>query len=87
MQRVMLCDKELIRVQKAVFKARDLGLVVNAGHGLNYQNVSRIVEIEGMRGLYIGHSIISRAVLVGLERAVREMKDLINTSIISQGRH
>lgn len=77
-------DKELMRVQKAVFKARDVGLVVNAGHGLNYQNVSKIVEIEGMRGLYIGHSIISRAVLVGLERAVREMKDLINTSIISQ---
>lgn len=77
-------DKELMRVQKAVFKARDVGLVVNAGHGLNYQNVSKIVEIEGMRGLYIGHSIISRAVLIGLERAVREMKDLINTSIISQ---
>lgn len=77
-------DKELMRVQKAVYKARDLGLVVNAGHGLNYQNVSRIVEIEGVRGLYIGHSIISRAVLVGLERAVREMKDLIITSFISQ---
>jgi len=78
-------DKELMRVQKAVFKARDVGLVVNAGHGLNYLNVSRIVEIEGIRGLYIGHSIISRAVLVGIERAVREMKDLINTSLISQG--
>jgi pyridoxine 5-phosphate synthase len=80
-------DRELMRVQKAVHTARDLGLVVNAGHGLNYQNVSRIVEIEGMRGLYIGHSIISRAVLVGIERAVREMKDLISASQISQGRH
>ena len=79
-----LREKELIRVQKAVYRARDLGLVVNAGHGLNYQNVSRIVEIEGMRGLYIGHSIISRAVLVGIERAVREMKDLINRSFLSQ---
>jgi pyridoxine 5-phosphate synthase len=77
-------EKELMRVQKAVSKARDLGLVVNAGHGINYQNVSKIVEIEGMRGLYIGHSIISRAVLVGIERAVREMKELINASIISQ---
>ena len=76
-------DKELLRVQKAVLKARDLGLVVNAGHGLNYHNVSFIAEIEGMRGLYIGHSIISRAVLIGIERAVREMKDLIKTSIIS----
>ena len=76
-------EKELLRVQKAVLKARELGLVVNAGHGLNYQNVTRIVEIEGMRGLYIGHSIISRAVLIGIERAVREMKDLINASVIN----
>jgi len=82
-----LRDKELLRLQKAVLKARELGLVVNAGHGLNYQNVSKIVEIEGMRGLYIGHSIISRAVLVGLERAVREMKNLIDASKITQIRH
>jgi len=79
-------EKELLRVQKAVLKAWEFGLVVNAGHGLNYQNVSRIVEIEGTRGLYIGHSIISRAVLVGIERAVREMKDLINASIMTRGR-
>ncbi|MDP1759359.1 MAG: pyridoxine 5'-phosphate synthase, partial [Thermodesulfovibrionales bacterium] len=46
----------------------------NAGHGLNYFNVKNIAAIEGLRGLYIGHSIISRAVLVGIERAVREMK-------------
>ena len=75
-------ENELFRVQKAVLKARQLGLVVNAGHGLNYQNVSGIAEIEGMRGLYIGHSIISRSVLIGIERAVREMKDLINASVI-----
>ncbi|MBS1115567.1 MAG: pdxJ [Nitrospirae bacterium] len=79
-------EKELLRVQKAVLKAGEFGLVVNAGHGLNYQNVSRIVEIEGTRGLYIGHSIISRAVLVGIERAVREMKELINASIMTRGR-
>ena len=75
-------DKELLRVQKAVLKARELDLFVNAGHGLNYQNVSKIAEIEGIRGLYIGHSIISRAVLTGIERAVREMKDLIDFSIV-----
>jgi len=80
-------EKELLRVQKAVLKARGLGLAVNAGHGLNYQNVSRVAEIEGMRGLYIGHSIISRAVLVGIERAVREMKDLINASIVTRRSH
>jgi pyridoxine 5-phosphate synthase len=81
-----LQEKELLRVQKAVLKARELGFIVNAGHGINYQNVSKIVKIEGMRGLYIGHSIISRAVLVGMERAVREMKDLMSASIMTQGR-
>ena len=75
-------EKELLRVVTAVSKARQIGLVVNAGHGLNYYNVSGIAGIEGVRGLYIGHSIISRAVLVGIERAVREMKNLIDTSSI-----
>jgi pyridoxine 5-phosphate synthase len=70
-------DKELARVMKAVRTAVDLGLLANGGHGLNYFNVGRIAEIQGVRGLYIGHSIISRAVLVGIERAVREMKELI----------
>lgn len=73
-------ERELLRIVKAVRKALDVGLKTNAGHGLNYTNVSRIAEIEGIRGLYIGHSIISRAVLVGLERAVREMKELIKAS-------
>jgi pyridoxine 5-phosphate synthase len=52
-------------------------LLANAGHGLNYFNVKNIASIAGIRGLYIGHSIISRAVLVGIERAVREMKGLM----------
>jgi pyridoxine 5-phosphate synthase len=71
-------ERELLRVIGAVEKAVDIGLKANAGHGLNYFNVSRIAEIEGIRGLYIGHSIISRAVLVGLERAVREMRELMD---------
>ncbi len=70
-------DKEFLRVVSAVKEALNLGLLVNAGHGLNYFNVSKIAAIKGIRGLYIGHSIISRAVLIGMERAVREMKDLI----------
>ena len=70
-------DKELARVIKSVRKAVEMDLLPNAGHGLNYFNVSAIAELEEIRGLYIGHSIISRAVLVGLERAVREMKELI----------
>ncbi len=68
---------ELLRVVEAAKFAHDLGLEVNAGHGLTYYNVRPIAEIEELRGLYIGHSIISRAVLVGIEQAVREMKALI----------
>lgn len=70
-------EKELSRVIRAIQSGLDLSLLVNAGHGLNYFNVSRIASIHGLRGLYIGHSIISRSVFVGLERAVREMKDII----------
>lgn len=70
-------ERELARVVTAVKKALDTGLLVNAGHGLNYLNVSRIASVEGVRGLYIGHSIVSRAVFVGMERAVREMKKMI----------
>ncbi|MGB9714914.1 MAG: pyridoxine 5'-phosphate synthase [Thermodesulfovibrionales bacterium] len=70
-------EKELLRVMNAVKHAIDIGLTVNAGHGLNYFNVTKIANIKGIRGLYIGHSIVSRAVLVGMERAVREMKELI----------
>ena len=73
-------EEELSRVIHAVRYALDVGLVVNAGHGLNYFNVVKVASIKGIRGLYIGHSIISRAVFVGMERAVREMKELIKQS-------
>ncbi|HIK36875.1 MAG: pyridoxine 5'-phosphate synthase [Geminocystis sp.] len=66
--------KELKILQEGTKMARDLGLRVNAGHGLTYWNVYPVACIEGIEELNIGHSIISRAVLVGLERAVREMK-------------
>jgi pyridoxine 5-phosphate synthase len=71
-------EKEVTRIVNAVKCALNAGLLVNAGHGLNYFNVIKIVSIPGLRGLYIGHSIISRAVFVGLEKAVREMKTLIS---------
>ena len=73
-------EKELHMVIEAVKVGNKLGLLVNAGHGLNYFNIKNIAAIEGIRGLYIGHSIISRAVLVGIERAVREMKELIGST-------
>ncbi|WP_066349442.1 pyridoxine 5'-phosphate synthase [Geminocystis sp. NIES-3708] len=67
-------QKEFIALQKGTQQALELGLRVNAGHGLTYWNVYPVACIEGMEELNIGHSIISRAVLVGLERAVKEMK-------------
>ncbi len=68
---------ELGKIQNAIRAGRKLGLGVNAGHGLNYQNVQDVVALGGIDEYNIGHSIISRAVLVGLERAVREMGALI----------
>jgi pyridoxine 5-phosphate synthase len=69
--------REFEKIFEACKLAHKLGLTVNAGHGLNYQNVRQIAKIKEIYELNIGHSIISRAVLVGLERAVREMKQLI----------
>jgi pyridoxine 5-phosphate synthase len=68
---------ELRKVIAAVAQARKLDLFANAGHGLNYQNIKEIAAIKEIRGLYIGHSIISRAMLVGIETAVREMISLM----------
>ena len=64
---------ELARLQQAAEFGADLGLAVVAGHGLDYHNVGPIVEISPIEELNIGHSIVSRAVLVGLERAVLDM--------------
>jgi len=54
-----------------------MGFKVLAGHGLTYTNVSRIVDVQEIEELNIGHTIIARAALVGLDRAVREMKALL----------
>ncbi len=69
---------ELERIQKACAAAHQLGLIVHAGHGLHYRNAKPISTIPHMHDLNIGHSIIAHAVFVGLERAVREMKNLIS---------
>lgn len=68
---------ELNRVKKAVAEGLKIGLSVNAGHGLKFSNVRKIAAIKGLRGLYIGHSIISHALYLGIEKTVREMKRLI----------
>jgi pyridoxine 5-phosphate synthase len=71
---------ELGKIEEAIKAGRKLGLRVNAGHGLNYQNIRPILALGGVEEYNIGHSIISRAVLVGLDRAVREMADLVHGS-------
>jgi pyridoxine 5-phosphate synthase len=58
-------------------RIRALGMMLHAGHGLNYHNVQPVARLPDMHELNIGHAIIARAVLVGLERAVREMKELV----------
>ncbi|MEJ5286491.1 MAG: Pyridoxine 5'-phosphate synthase [Candidatus Kapaibacterium sp.] len=75
---------ELERLKKAADYAKNSGLRVVAGHGLNYRNVFDICLISSIEELSIGHSIISRAAFVGLERAVREMIDAINYAVLSR---
>jgi pyridoxine 5-phosphate synthase len=70
--------EQLVALTNAGRLTCDLGMHLHAGHGLNYHNVVPVARIARMRELNIGHSIISRAVLVGMERAVREMKLLIH---------
>ncbi len=69
---------ELDRIQEASNWALQQGLVLNMGHGLTYRNVQPIARITGLNELNIGHSIISHAMMVGMERAVHEMKSLID---------
>ena len=69
--------EEFEKLREASRLAHALGLKVNAGHGLNYENVYRMKQIEDLYELNIGHSIIARSVFVGLEQAVNEMKNLI----------
>lgn len=71
-------DAELARLARAAERARELGLVVNAGHGLNYENLPALLAaVPGLRELNIGHAIVCRAVFFGLETAVREMVKLM----------
>jgi len=69
--------EELARIELAVQKGLDLGLQVNAGHGLHYHNVQPVAAIPGISDLNIGHAIVCRAIFVGFQEAVREMKRLM----------
>jgi pyridoxine 5-phosphate synthase len=70
-------QEELERIRASARYASDIGLIVNAGHGLHYGNVGPIAGIETVAELNIGHAIVSRAVFDGLTAAVRDMKDLM----------
>ena len=73
-------DAQQLELQRLLDSAAGivgLGMQLNAGHGLNYRNVQPVARINGMHELNIGHAIVSRAVMLGLERAVRDMKRLI----------
>lgn len=69
--------EEIERIKIAATHAQKLGLLVNAGHGINYLNIGELLEIFPFNELNIGHSIVSRAIFVGLKEAVVEMKNLI----------
>ena len=68
---------EVARLGRAAEHARSKGLAVHAGHGITYENVGLVARIGAIEELNIGHSVVSRAVLVGMERAVSEMRDLM----------
>lgn len=70
--------KELQRLRLGAVRGHDLGLVVNAGHGINYVNIAEVRTLPHLHELNIGHSIVSRALFTGVEEAVREMKTRMN---------
>ena len=70
-------DAELEKIAAAIRVGRECGLGINAGHGLNYRNVLPVAAISEIDEFNIGHAIVGHAILVGMERAVREMKALL----------
>lgn len=70
-------EREFLKISEAVRYGQELGLVVNAGHGLDYHNVKPVAALPGVNELNIGHSIVARALFTGFKAAVREMKALM----------
>ncbi|MCG6896026.1 MAG: pyridoxine 5'-phosphate synthase [Thiocapsa sp.] len=79
------CSSALARIRRGVELGLALGLQVNAGHGLDYHNVKAIAAIRGVRELNIGHAIVARAIFSGLDRAVRDMKEVMDAA--ARGSH
>lgn len=80
-----LLSEEVQRLRRAAALGRSLGLDIHAGHGLTYENVAAIARITEIEELNIGHSVVSRAVLVGMEGAVRELKETIRVARLQPG--
>lgn len=80
-------SQELARLRRAAAHAHARGLAVHAGHGLTYENVGNVAAIREIEELNIGHSVVSRALFVGMERAVREMRALIEAARGQEYRH
>src|SRR5690606_41040078 len=78
--------EELARIRSAGAAIRTLGMRFNAGHALNYFNVQPVAALDGVRELHIGHAIVSRALFVGMQEAVREMKRLIRGAAAARWR-
>lgn len=77
-QNIAQTETEFARIKQAVQRGAELGIQVNAGHGLHYDNVMDIAGLPDIRELNIGHSIVARAIFVGLQQAVSEMKALMH---------
>jgi pyridoxine 5-phosphate synthase len=75
--------EQLHRLERAGQWARERGLWLHAGHGLNYHNVGPVARITAMRELNIGHAVVSRAVFAGLREAVREMKRVMDKAVLA----
>jgi len=74
-------EQELKKILKAIEYAQKIGLQVNLGHGLDYQNIWAFAKVPGIKEYSIGHSIISRAIYVGISKAVEQMVNIINTFV------
>jgi len=74
-------NAEFEKIIKGIALARDIGLKVNLGHGLNYRNILNFKDVPGIREYSIGHAIMARAIFVGLDRAVKDMVDIIRTFV------
>jgi pyridoxine 5-phosphate synthase len=77
-------DEALYRLHEATAHAKAIGLAVHAGHGLTYRNVKPVAAIPGIEELNIGHSVVSRSIMVGMGPAVREMKGLIEAALVDR---